>query len=135
MKTTVQIYLLLLLTLVLAASAFANDGREGHDDYPKPPPTVSAPVQQAPDTDRKDQNLLGGVIFSGLAMTALRDKPNGAIKAIAATVVAAAIIEAAQSGSYNGNNVGYAALGAVVGTVGACSIYFRKGFVGCGMPF
>ena len=133
MKTTVQISLLMLLTLLLAASAFANDG---HDDYPKPPPpTVSIPVQQAPDTDRKDQNLLGGAIFSGLAMTALRDKPNGAVKAFAATVVAAAIIEAAQSGSYNGNNVGYAALGAVVGTVGTCSIYFRRGFVGCGMPF
>jgi len=132
MKTTVQSSLILLLTLVLAASAFANDE---HDDNPKPPPTVSIPVQQAPDTDRKDQNLLGGAIFSGLAMTALRDKPNGAVKAFAATVVAAAIIEAAQSGSYNGNNVGYAALGAVVGTVGTCSIYFRKGFVGCGMPF
>jgi len=129
MKTSVQISLLMLLTLVLAASAFANDG---HDDNPKPP-TVSVPQQ--PDTDRKDQNLLGGAIFSGLAMTALRDKPNGAIKAVAATVVAAAIIEAAQSGSYNGNNVGYAALGAVVGTVGTCSIYFRRGFVGCGMPF
>jgi len=135
MKTTVQIYLLLLLTLVLAASAFANGGHEGHDDNPKPPPTVSVPVQQTPDTDRKEQNLLGGVIFSGLAMTALRDKPNGAVKAFGLTVVTAAIIEAAQSGSYNGNNVGYAALGAVVGTVGTCSIYFRRGFVGCGMPF
>ena len=130
MKTSVQIVLLMLLTLLLAASAFANDG---HDDNPKPPPTVSVPQQ--PDTDRKDQNLLGGAIFSGLAMTALRDKPNGAAKAFAATVVTAAIIEAAQSGSYNGNNVGYAALGAVVGTVGTCSIYFRRGFVGCGMPF
>ena len=113
----------------MAKNAAATDNHI-HDPVPKPPV-----VQQAPDTDRHSANLLGAAAVSAIATDALKEQQYGAVKAFAATVVSAALIESAQSGGYNGSNVGYAALGAAVGTIGTCAIYLKKNFIGCGMPF
>ena len=116
------------IALTVTCLAFATD-RHQHDPVPVP---VS---QSSPNTDRKADNLYGAMVVSGLASAALRDERYGAYKSFGGTVVGAAIIEAAHSGSYNGKNVWYAAGGAAVGSVGTCLIFFRKGFVGCGFEF
>lgn len=118
MKTLLSLLLLCLIPPALA-----------HDEY-KP-----VPVQQSQDSDRHTANFLGSAVVSAIATDTLKDSKYGAVKAFTGTVVAAAIIESAQNRSYNGSNLGYAVLGATVGTVGVCAVYLKKNFVGCGMPF
>jgi hypothetical protein len=117
---------LLALLLCLALPAFATD-------KPKPKPAPVLAVQE--DTDRREANAYGALAVSGLLTAAFRDKPDGAALAFVSTVVLASAIEAGHSGEFHGSNVGYAALGALVGAVGTCYLYFKRNFVGCGMPF
>ena len=119
--------LLVLLLLSFVPSVFATDNHI-HDPVP-------VQVYQVADSDKHTANFLGAVVVSAIATDTLKDKEYAGIKVFAATVFSASIIEAAQSGGYNGSNVGYAALGAAVGTIGVCSLYLKKNFIGCGMPF
>ena len=105
------------------------------DDKPKPkPPAVSAPVASSPSNNRKSENLLGGMLFSGVATAAMRDQPNGAAWAFAATVVGAAAIETGHSNSKM-SNVWWAVGGASAGTIGTCRLLLSKNFVGCAFAF
>ena len=123
--------LLLILFALFCSPAFATDKPK-----PAPKPPVVTPTKTAvADNDRREDNAYGALVVSGLATAALREREYGAVLAFAGTVAAAAAIEAAHSGSYNGENVRYAALGALVGTVGTCAVYFKRGFVGCAMAF
>jgi hypothetical protein len=129
-----QIGLIVLAAILVLffSHAPASDNDE-HKTKPAPKPPVV--VQQAPDTDRHTSNFLGAAAVSMIATDVLKEQQYGAVKAFAATVFSAALIEASQSGGYNGSNVWYAVGGAAVGTVGACAIYLKKNFIGCGMPF
>lgn len=116
MKTLLAIFL-----LCLAPIAFATE-------RPRPT-TVSQP------STNNEAYAYGSVLVSGLMTAALRDKPNGAIYAFAGTVVAAAAVNAGHSGGFNNHNLLLSVAGATVGTVGACAVYFSRGFVGCGFSF
>ena len=117
---------LLTLLLLISLPAFATD-------RPKPKPAPVAVVQE--DGDRNEANAFGAAAVAGLMTAAFKDKPNGAVWAFAGTVAAAAAIEAGHSGHYDSDNVWYAVGGAAFGAVGSCYLFFRKNFVGCGLPF
>ena len=119
--------------IVMGTAFWLPKAHASDDDYkPKPKP---APAQVASPSDRKDENLWGATVVSGLATTALRGRENGALWAFGGTVAAAAVIEAAQPGAYKGENVWYAVGGAALGTIGTCKLLLNKGFVGCALSF
>jgi hypothetical protein len=122
--------LLLLVTLPVLAT--------GTPKKPTPPKTTPPSVvmqNTTPDYDRKLANAVGAGLASGFAATALRSEPYGYAYAFVGTIAAAAAIEAAHAGPFQSDNLLWAAGGAAIGTVGTCMVYFRKGFVGCAMPF
>lgn len=111
-----------LMLFGLARPAFAWD-----DDGPSPTPAVTA--AQAQEPDRHQQNLWGGTAFGALAVTAYSKSDHPTLYAIGTGVAAAAAVETAQPGGFNGKNFRYAVGGVVLGA-GATGLVFGKRFFG-----
>jgi hypothetical protein len=131
----IAILIWLAMIILPVRNALASDPHEAPHKKKPPVVTVAPAPTPAADTDRHSENLLGAAAASGLLAAALRDQQYGAMKAFGVTVAGAAAIEAAHSGGFNHSNLWRAAAGAAAGSIGVCALYFRKGFIGCAVPW
>ena len=130
-----KLILSIALCVVLVSFVPKADATGNHNT-PSPTPTqFSSTPTPAQEPDRRKEYLWGATAVSGIATASLRNKENGALWAFGGTVAAAALIESAQPGAFDGTNVWYAVGGAVLGTVGTCKLLLNKNFIGCRMDF
>jgi hypothetical protein len=116
---------MLIWMAMVALPALANDD---DDDKPKPKPAPIV-VTQPQEPDRYQQNLWGGAAFGALAVTAYSRSEHPMLYAIGTGIAAAAAVEAAQPGAFQGKNFRYAVGGIVLGA-GGTGLVFGKRFFG-----
>lgn len=120
-------------------NALAND-----DDKPKPPggtptptgnpPPIVQPAAPGESNNRKSENLVGGILVSGIATNVLRNQEYGYLWAFGATVAGVVAVESLHSDPRM-SNIWYGVGGAALGTVGSCKLLVAKNYLGCAIPF
>lgn len=106
------------------------------DDKPKPtPPVVTAPAPESlPSNNRKTENLVGGLLASGIATNVLRNQEYGYLWGFGATVAGVIAIESLHSDPKM-SNIWWGVGGAALGTIGTCQLLLSKNFIGCVIPW
>lgn len=131
----IVVSLVILVWILMFGTRFAVANDDDNDKpKPKPPVVTLSPAPFSASNDRRLDNFLGAAAFSGLATTALRDKPNGSLLAFSATVVGVSLIEAGRSDSKM-SNIWWGVGGAAVGTIGTCRLLLQKNFIGCAFSY
>jgi len=127
------VFLVWLAMGIMPFAARANDD----DDYkPKPkPPVVTVPQPaSSPSENRKTENLVGGLLASGIATNVLRNQEYGYLWGFGATVAGVVAIESLHSDPKM-SNIWYGVGGAMLGTYGSCKLLVAKSYIGCAIPF